>query len=502
MRALWAGCALAAIFVTTHAFGRALYVSPAGDDANPGTFESPFKTISKAHSVAVAGDTILVRGGTHVFAGTTSLSKSGTNTNRFSLLAFPGEQPILDYSTAGSGSRGVSVTGSYWTIRGLDICKAPDNGMIIRGSYNVVGQCIFRENGDTGLQLDGGASYNQVINCDSYYNVDASQGNADGFAPKLTVGTGNYFYGCRAWQNSDDGWDGYLRGADSVTTTLENCWVFHNGYLANGVPSTGNGNGFKLGGGDNGNADSLRHNMILINCLAFDNRVKGFDQNNNRGSMTLLNCSGYRNGTNYQISAGLKSGSVLTVKNSLSLGFYGSIAGFAIQETNSWMSPFIVNDADFVSIDTAGVRGPRQADGSLPNLPFMRLAQGSDLIDAGTNVGLPFYGAAPDLGCFESNYPTSVKHTVAPRTFRLEQNYPNPFNPTTTISFSVETTAPASLALYNILGHRVMVLFERVAEAGRQYSLTLDAGNLPSGVYFCKLQSGDKTSVKKLTLLK
>ncbi len=42
--------------------------------------------------------------------------------------------------------------------------------------------------------------------------------------------------------------------------------------------------------------------------------------------------------------------------------------------------------------------GPRQPDGSLPLLNFMRLAAGSDLIDAGTNIGLPFNGTAPDLG--------------------------------------------------------------------------------------------------------
>ena len=157
------------------------------------------------------------------------------------------------------------------------------------------------------LNSGGGASNNRIINCDSFFNVDPSQGNADGFSPKLDVGTGNYFYGCRSWQNSDDGCDGYLRPSDSVFTTFENCWMFHNGYLKSGAASSGNGNGFKMGGGDNSNADSLRHNMTLKNCLAFDNRVKGFDQNNNRGSMTLLNCTAFRNGTNINISAGVKN---------------------------------------------------------------------------------------------------------------------------------------------------------------------------------------------------
>lgn len=494
---------LALIVFAFHVHARTLYVSPTGNDLNPGTFESPFATISKGYSTAVAGDTIMLRGGTYMLTGTTSISKSGTNTNRYYLFAYPGEHPVLDYSTAGTGSRGINLTGSYWYMKGLDIYRASDNGMHTAGSDNIIELCIFRENGDTGLQLDTGASNNQIINCDSYFNVDATQGNADGFAPKLTVGTGNYFFGCRSWQNSDDGWDGYLRPADNMTTTLENCWVFRNGYLKNGSASTGNGNGFKMGGGDNGNVDSLRHNMILINCLAFDNRVKGFDQNNNRGSMTLLNCTAYRNGTNYQISAGLKSGSVLTVKNCAALGAYGSLGSFAVQATNSWMPQFTVTTADFQSIDTTGIRGPRQADGSLPILPFMRLAPGSDLIDAGTNIGRPFNGTAPDLGCFETNGTTSV-NGEPPRlgAFKLEQNYPNPFNPTTEIKFTVDNTAPATLHVYNILGQQVLTLFDGVAEAGRSYSVKVNRGGLSSGMYFYRLQSGVGSELRKLIVLK
>jgi hypothetical protein len=130
--------------------------------------------------------------------------------------------------------------------------------------------------------------------------------------------------------------------------------------------------------------------------------VKGFDQNNNRGSMTLYNCTAYRNGINYQVSSRIRSTSVLTVKNSVALGNYGSLASFAIQATNSWMPPFVVTNDDFTGIDTTGVRGPRHADGSLPDVPFMHLAAGSDLLDAGTYVGLPYNGGAPDLGCFET----------------------------------------------------------------------------------------------------
>jgi hypothetical protein len=57
------------------------------------------------------------------------------------------------------------------------------------GSYNTVENCAFYRNRDSGLQIDNGASYNNILNCDSYFNADPTDyGDADGFAPKLTVG--------------------------------------------------------------------------------------------------------------------------------------------------------------------------------------------------------------------------------------------------------------------------------------------------------------------------
>ena len=476
------------------------YVSTSGNDSYPGTLDSAFATIPKGVQVSVAGDTIYVRGGVYNLTVTVTLSKVGSDTARFHLFGYPGERPLLDFSSQAFGQRGVRVSGRYWHIRGIDIRKSGDNGMHVSGSNNVIEFCTFSENMDTGLQLSNGASDNQVINCDSYFNSDPGQGNADGFAPKLDVGTGNYFYGCRAWQNSDDGWDGYLRPSDDVTTTLENCWTFRNGYLMDGSPSTGNGNGFKMGGSDN---QTLMHNNILKNCLAFDNRVKGFDQNNNKGSMTLYNCTGFRNGTNYSISQALNPGKVLTITNCAVLGSTGSIGGFALLQTNSWMPPFVVTTADFESIDTVGARGPRQPDGSLPDLPFLRLAQGSDLIDGGTDIGTPFNGIAPDLGAFEYDGPSSVTGSGAvPGAFTRMQNFPNPFNPETAILFSVAEEGWATLEVFDLLGQRVATLFDGPVRTGWLHRVTFDAGGLSSGLYLYRLQSGSTSATRTLSLLK
>lgn len=476
-----------------------IYVSPTGDDNNAGTIELPFKTIPKAVTVAVGGDTIYIREGTHTYSTNISISKIGTATSKYYLFAYNDERPLIDFSTQDLGVRGISLNGSYWHVKGLDIKGSGDNGMFIKGSNNIVEFCSFFENKDTGLQIGNGASNNRVINCDSYYNADPSEGNADGFAPKLDVGTGNYFYGCRAWQNSDDGYDGYLRPSNDITTTYENCWAFKNGYRKNGTASSGNGNGFKMGGSDD---KTLMHNIVLTNCFAFENRVKGFDQNNNKGSMTLNNCTAHLNGTNYSISAALNTGKVLIIINCAVLGLTGSIGSFAVQQTNSWMPQFSVTANDFLSIIPTEAYGPRKADGSLPDITYMNLAEGSQLINAGTDIGLAFYGSAPDLGCFESNYPNSVDdEEVIPAIFMLSQNYPNPFNPTTKISFSVHKTEYTTFKIYNILGQEVATLFADIAEVGRKYVVEFSAGGgLSSGIYFYTLKNNLKTETKKLLL--
>ncbi len=86
--------------------------------------------------------------------------------------------------------------------------------------------------------------------------------------------------------------------------------------------------------------------------------------------------------------------------------------------------------------------------------------------------------------------------------FKLFQNYPNPFNPKTTIRFSVDKTDRATVTVVNPLGQAVATLFNALAEAGRTYSVELDGTQLPSGVYYYRLHSGGKLSVRKLVLTK
>jgi hypothetical protein len=86
--------------------------------------------------------------------------------------------------------------------------------------------------------------------------------------------------------------------------------------------------------------------------------------------------------------------------------------------------------------------------------------------------------------------------------YSLTQNYPNPFNPTTTFSFAMKHAELTTVKVYNLVGQEVATLFNAVAQPDQLYSLTFEAKNLPSGIYFYALRSDSRNEVKKMSLIK
>jgi hypothetical protein len=97
-------------------------------------------------------------------------------------------------------------------------------------------------------------------------------------------------------------------------------------------------------------------------------------------------------------------------------------------------------------------------------------------------------------------YGAVVNAELIPSDFALMQNYPNPFNPATTIEFMVPYTTDYSLTIYNVTG-QVVNTFSGTAEAG-PVTVTFDATDYSSGIYFYKLNAGDFSATKKMVLLK
>ncbi len=96
-----------------------------------------------------------------------------------------------------------------------------------------------------------------------------------------------------------------------------------------------------------------------------------------------------------------------------------------------------------------------------------------------------------------------------PSKFSLSQNYPNPFNPATTIKYTVPvavktlhaTSQLVQLKIYDVLGKEVVTLVNKQQSPGN-YSVTFNASNLPSGIYFYKLTAGNFSQIRKMILLK
>jgi hypothetical protein len=94
-----------------------------------------------------------------------------------------------------------------------------------------------------------------------------------------------------------------------------------------------------------------------------------------------------------------------------------------------------------------------------------------------------------------------VAETGLPTEFALGRNYPNPFNASTVIEYQLPVKSSVRLEVHNLLGKKVASLVSGEQEAGYK-SVTWDASEVSSGVYFYKLTAGDFTETKRMMLVK
>lgn len=284
-----------------------LWISPAGSDLSPGTQASPKKTLSAALSAWLPGKTVWVAAGTYTQNAPINLSTRASAASPLRISGVTGAaKPVFDFSgerraSGNNGQRGFQLSGSYVHLRYLEIKKAADNCVYVTGSNNTLEWLSVHECQDTGVQLSNGAANNKVLNVDSYLNADPGGENADGFAPKLSIGPNNYFCGTRAYQNADDGYDCWA-GGNSSPVKFEYCWAF--GQPGPTATANGDGNGFKLGSpASRASGGNAAH--VLIDCYAFHNRSVGFTANgNNSGRITCTNCGAWANGTPWSGGSG------------------------------------------------------------------------------------------------------------------------------------------------------------------------------------------------------
>lgn len=296
------------------------YVATDGNDSNPGTYESPWATLTKAVQTAGAGDTVYFMGGIYYTTQNSSVSNSGTYDAPICFFGYPGDTVIFDAinhcdiieNPFGNVYNGViyierkqHLHFKNFTIRNVFQCDSVNNGAVtMHRAANLTFERITLYNiGSRGFDATtGGGAYGDYMNadelailgdpistydttrwidCDVYDVFDtlaASPGNASD-AWKTVHYAGNYveWIRCRAWFYGDDGWDpnsatsSFQRGSSThgipATRVFTDCWAMpSNKYFdaeSSWVPERG-GWKFANAGGD----DTIGYNStIMTNCL-------------------------------------------------------------------------------------------------------------------------------------------------------------------------------------------------------------------------------------------
>lgn len=396
------------------------YLSPNGNDTSGnGTIGAPWFTLNKAWTAVAAGDVIYMRGGTYAYSSTQILSgKNGTSNNRILITAYANEKPVVTkqipftYHSRNLTSL-IFVSANYITVSKLEltgfiqqdiylwmpICLSAANNCIIERMH-------IHHNGN-GVRITGASNNNLILSCDIYDNYDPISStpydDCDGVnIDYVPAGNTNTIQGCRIYSNSDDGVDLWR---NEGTIIVDNCWIWGNGYREDHSTVGGNGNAVKLGETQTSTGTVVQR--ILTRNLLFMNRMRAVDQNEGVVLCHVYNNTIWNNVMgidlwNYNLAHIIRNNAVFGNATNYSSGNYSNSTRDHNSYHATWQPSGVVTDAsDFLTTDTTGISGPRQANGDLPNLNFLKLSSTSRLINAGTNVGIPYVGSAPDLGAFE-----------------------------------------------------------------------------------------------------
>lgn len=404
----------------TSAYPADYYVAIDGNDSATGSIESPLRSLSAAIGKAEPGTTIYVREGVYrpsnddimrpggeggVYDCVYYLDKSGTDADPITITSCPGENVVFDLSEVKTGNRiiGFDIIGDHWQLKGFDIVgiqvtqkghTQSINVGLFGGSNCRIEQVDMHDGMGIGVYATKGHD-NLVLNCDAYNNYDpvsedARGGNCDGFGFHLKEpgSTGNVISGCRAWRNSDDGFD-LINNFYPVV--IENCWAWENGYDAD-LTSRGDGTGFKAGGfGMKPTAKvpvEIPRNVVR-NCLAWANKNQGFYANHHLGGLDFIGNAAYANRRNFNMVCRKSSTEAIDV-DGYGHHLYNNVAFAPVQENgdcinidlercilegNSFQGSTHLSAEDFESLDATQLLLSRHPDGTLPSITFLRLKQ-------------------------------------------------------------------------------------------------------------------------------
>ncbi len=460
-------------------FGGIRYVSVLGDDnSGDGSYGNPFRTIQHGLNVSFHQDTVIVLNGTYV----ENINFGGNNIILASNYIFSEDTLDIQNTIIDGDSSFVVVTfngyeDSTAVLRGFTIKNGTSNGfgggIYCRYSSPSIMNNIIKENN---------SGHSAGINCMFSNAKIIDNVIRDNFVTGWGAGIDCYesnadIIGNTIIDNTALGlWGGGGISCMSSSPNIQNNLIAGNSAI--------HGGGILLRNASNP--------VILNTTISFNSAAE------NGGGISVL---GY-------------GGDNAILKNSI---LWGNSAG----ENGDQIDGFIY--ASYSDIQD-GWEGP----GNIDSDPLFRDAEANDFhlmsivcgdpddspcIDAGSPAIIDSlldcsWGLGTilsDMGAYGGGDSTTVgiidNQPRVPDRFALLQNYPNPFNAMTVIRYNISTESNVTTEIFDILGRRVETLVDDAQPAGK-HTITWNAGDLPSGIYFYRIVAGKYSQTRRCLLLK
>ncbi len=189
------------------------FVAPNGSDTNPGSFLLPWKTIRKAARTVQPGDTVYIRNG--IYHETVSFESSGTESSPIHILAYPGENPVIDggYTLPGFWVGLLNIRGNYIDVAGIEVRNSTHMGVLVYGNYDVVDNLYVHHSRENGILINHG-QHSKVENSRVWRNVlNNEYGQAEDWSSGLSAARNGVTYATirhnYVWENWGEGISSY-----------------------------------------------------------------------------------------------------------------------------------------------------------------------------------------------------------------------------------------------------------------------------------------------------
>ena len=272
-------------------------------------------------------------------------------------------------------------------------------------------------------------------------------------------------------------------------------------------------------------------NIDAGGSIACNDNSTGFTAANSYFRAFTLSSFGINNPFNVtSVQIGIEQASSTNTDQPVTVNLYAGVVGFPVDFPGSFTLIGTVTEniaPQTLTLYTFTVAGTVPAgedliveiftpDGAIPGNSFFigsnAAGQTSPSYIMAADCGLSIPGDVESIGFGNMHIVMSVTgdevvevdevEIVTPNNFELFQNYPNPFNPSTKISYSIiQAGLVFTLKIYDVLGTEIETLVNEEKPTGT-YELNWNAANLPSGIYFYRLQAGSFVQTRKMILLK